>query len=79
MEKDRDAARTKYRANLAWLFCVDDYSVLESANDKERKEIIARARKMRKIKSGPASSPAHGGNPYVMLGRKINNKGKIVK
>lgn len=79
MENDRDTVRRKYRENLAWLFCVTDYGVLEKASDKEKKEIIAHARKVRKFMSRPACNPAHGGNPYIMLGRKINNKGKVVK
>lgn len=76
MEKDRNAVRTKYHKSLAALFCVEDYGVLENASDQEKKEIIARARKTRKIKRVAAPNLTHSGNAYIMLGRKINNKGK---
>lgn len=79
MEKNLEAVRLEYRKNLAWFFCMDDYSVLEKASDEEKRRIVAHARKVRKIKSIPAPGPAHGGNPYIMLQRKINNKGKIIK
>lgn len=79
MKKDLEAVRSEYRKNLAWFFCMDDYSALERTSDEEKKQIVAHARKVRKIKSVVAPDPAHGGNPYIMLQRKINSKGKNVK
>lgn len=79
MEKDRKTVLVKYRNGLASLFCVADYSILENASDKEKQKIIAHARKVRKIKSVSAPNLTHSGNPYIMLGRKINTKGKRVK
>lgn len=79
MKKDRETVRMKYRKGLASLFCVADYSILENASDKERQEIIAHARKVRKIKPVSAPNLTHSGNPYIMLGRKIDTKGKTIK
>ena len=79
MTKDRKAVRARYCKGLASLFCVEDYSVLENASEKEKREIIAHARKVRKIKPVSAPNLTHSGNPYIMLGRKINNKGKPIK
>lgn len=79
MVKNSRETRSKYHENLAWLFGVEDYSVLEKAGAEERKAIIAHARKVRKFKSAPPPNSPYGGNTYVMLGRKINNKGKIIK
>lgn len=79
MEKNRETVREEYHKSLAAIFGVPDYSVWENADDRQRQKIIARARKIRKIKPVPASNITHSGNPYIMLGRKINAKGKTVK
>ena len=79
MMQNSKEVRSKYHENLARLFGVEDYSVLEKASTKEKKAIIAHARKVHKFKSYLAPDSRYGGNPYVMLGRKINNKGKIIK
>lgn len=64
--------------NLAKLLRVESYSVLVNASDEESKSIVRRAQKTRK-KARRIPVIYSSGNPYVMLGRKINSKGKYVK
>lgn len=78
MEKDHNEARARHRKNLASIFGVEDYSVLEQASGKEKREIIARARRTNRIKRVVVPNFTHSGNPYIMLNRKMNNKGKPV-
>lgn len=71
----------KARDNIAKAMFVESYSVLTHASEDERKKIIKSASKHTRKWSHrlPHVSLPWAGNPYVMLGRKINSKGKIIE
>ena len=71
--------RLKARANIARTMQVDSYDVLVAADDKVSRDIIARARKTQKMRKHSTPRFFYSGSPYIILGRKVNSKGKIVR
>lgn len=75
------SALEQARENLAKAMFVDSYSALARTTESEREQIIERAMKRTKrwTRKKPQVSLPYAGSPYIMLNRKINSKGKIVK
>lgn len=58
---------------------VSDYTKLIHASVEEEREIVKTASKGAKFKKIQTPHYPAAGTPYVMLGRKINSKGKLTK
>lgn len=71
--------REKARKNIARMLGVGDYSTLICATQHESDRIVAEAKSLRKRKAHPAPVALSSGNPYVMLNRFMNRKGKAIK
>lgn len=54
------------------------YEEVVNADENKMKQYVAAAKKRAKIKIRTKPTVFSAGNPYVMLQRKINNKGKRV-
>jgi hypothetical protein len=65
--------------NIAKKLGVSDYSELVNAGVEREREIVSSASKKLNIKKISANNYPSSGNPYVMLGLKVNSKGKHVK
>ena len=64
--------------NIANLMSVSCYERLVVATEADKKHIISCARKKAKMKIVPRGKVIASGSPYVMLGLKVNNKGRYV-
>jgi hypothetical protein len=65
--------------NIARTLGISDYSELVNAGVEKEKEMVKSASKKLSIKKLHVSNYSSSGNPYVMLGLKVNTKGKRVK
>ena len=73
------AVKEMTKKNIAKRLGVSNYADLVKAGVEEEKVIVARASKKMKIKKLKTPNYLSSGSPYVMLGLKINTKGKHVK
>lgn len=75
------SALEQARENLAKAMFMDDYNALVRTTESEREQVVQRATKRtrRWTRKTPQISLPYAGSPYIMLNRKINSKGKIVK
>ena len=67
------------KKNIAKRLGVSNYADLVKAGVEEEKVIVARAAKKMKAKKLNTPHYFSSGSPYIMLGLKINSKGKRVK
>ncbi len=69
----------KTKKNIVRILGVDEQKYLSNFTDDNREEMINKAHKKLKIKSRIKPTGLYAGNPYIMLGRKVDSKGKRVK
>ena len=67
------------KRNVAKLLGVSDFSVAAHMSEENRRTMVHAARKKLKINCHTKGNDLSAGNPYVMLGRKVNVRGKRVK
>ena len=75
-------ANTAYdltKKNIAKAMGVNNYSELVTADDAKTERLIKGAQEKIKFNSPSIPNMNPSGNPYIMLGRKVNSKGKYVK
>ena len=75
-------ANTAYdltKKNIAKAMGVDNYSELVTADDAKTECLIKGAQEKIKFSSPSIPNMNPSGNLYIMLGRKVNSKGKYVK
>ena len=73
------ATKELVRQNIAKRMGVASYEELIKAGVHEEKRIVAQASKKMKNNKIKVKQYLSSGNPYVMLGLKVNAKGKRVK
>ena len=71
--------REKTRKNIAKMLGVNDYTELVNADVPQERLIVKRASQKRKIQKSKHICYLSTGNPYVMMGLKVNSKGKYIK
>lgn len=71
--------RKRAQENIARMLGVADYSVLVCASQDESKRIVLKAKSLKKHKSSRIPTVLSSGNPYVMLHRFMDNKGKTIQ
>ena len=74
-------AKTIYditKQNIANAMGVSDYSDLVTTDDDTMESLIKAAQKKIRFKSFYVPKMYSAGNPYIMLGRKVNNEGKYI-
>ena len=69
----------KTKENVARALGVAKFADAAKVNAHEREKMVARAQKELKIRCHTRTRDLSSGNPYIMLGRKVNTKGKLVK
>ncbi len=67
------------KKNVAKALGVNNFIEIVKANEEQRDLIISSAQKRLKLKCNIKLRNLSSGNPYIMLGRKVNSKGKLVK
>lgn len=67
------------KQNVAKAMGVTRYCDLVNADDAATDALIKKAQKRIRFKSALAPKSYPSGNPYTMLGRKINSEGKYIK
>ena len=69
----------KTKENVAKALGLANFSDAAGMSEENRKAMILKAQKKLKIKSRRKIQNLSSGNPYIMLGRKVNSEGKRVK
>ena len=69
----------KTKENVARTLGVAKFADAAKVNLHEREKMIAKAQKKLKIRCHTRTRDLSSGNPYIMLGRKVNTEGKFVK
>ncbi len=69
----------KTKENVARALGVSSFSVASQARDKERDDMLAVAKEKMNLKFSVSVKDLSSGSPYIMLRRKINVEGKLVK
>lgn len=69
----------KTKENVAKTLGVNKFSDASKISGHKREEMVAKAQKKLKIKCQAKTRDLSAGNPYIMLGRKVDSKGKLVK
>lgn len=69
----------KTKENVAKALGVSSFAVATKVSGRSRDTMITNAKKELKIKCYTKTKDLPSGNPYIMLGRKVNTKGKIAK
>lgn len=75
-------AKTVYdttKQNIANAMGVKNYNDLVTADDATMESLIKTAQKKIRFKSSSMPQMHPSGNPYIMLGRKVNSEGKHIK
>lgn len=67
------------KKNVAKALGVKNLIEIVQASEEQRDFIISSAQKNLKLKCNIKRRNLSSGNPYIMLGRKVNSKGKLVK
>lgn len=72
------AILNKVKQNVAKEIGASSYEEVIRADEKKIKEFAILAQKKARIKTNVKANTISSGNPYVMLSRKVNNKGKRI-
>lgn len=73
------AAHKRAQENIAKMLKVADYGTLVHATQHESKSILAQAKGLKKHKAKRVPVVFSSGNPYIMLNRFMNNRGKAIR
>lgn len=71
--------RKKAQENIARMLGVADYSTLVCATQDESKSIVLKAKSLKKHKASRIPAVLSSGNPYIMLHRLMDNRGKAIQ
>lgn len=69
----------KTKENVAKTLGVAKFADATKISGTKREEMVAKAQKKLKVRCHTITRDLSSGNPYIMLGRKVDSKGKFVK